>query len=42
VPQWEEINTILTNAFRNIFSGEVSVEEGLKKAAADIDRQLSS
>ncbi|PFG07791.1 extracellular solute-binding protein [Bacillus sp. es.034] len=42
VPQWEEINTILTNTFRNIFSGEVSVEEGLKKAAADIDRQLSS
>ncbi|XXM71390.1 extracellular solute-binding protein [Lysinibacillus sphaericus] len=42
VPQWEEINTILTNAFKNIFSGEVSVEEGLKKAAADIDRQLST
>lgn len=42
VPQWEEINTILTNTFRNIFSGEVNVEEGLKKAAADIDRQLSS
>ncbi len=42
VPQWEEINTILTNAFRNIFSGYVSVEEGLKQAAADIDRQLSS
>ncbi|MCA0149722.1 extracellular solute-binding protein [Rossellomorea vietnamensis] len=42
VPQWEEINTILTNTFKNVFSGEVSVEEGLKKAAADIDRQLSS
>ncbi|MGM0844937.1 MAG: extracellular solute-binding protein [Bacillota bacterium] len=40
VPQWNEINSIYTEYFRLMFSGELSVEEGLKKAAEEIDELL--
>ncbi|MGD7023638.1 extracellular solute-binding protein [Rossellomorea vietnamensis] len=40
VPQWNEINSIYTEYFRLMFSGELSAEEGLKKAAEEIDELL--
>ena len=33
VPEWKEINSIYTEYFKLIFSGKMSAEEGLKKAA---------
>jgi multiple sugar transport system substrate-binding protein len=40
VPEWNEINSIYTEYFRLMFSAELSVEEGLKKAAEEIDELL--
>ena len=42
VPEWKEINSIYTEYFKLIFSGKMSAEEGLKKAAAEIDKLLAS
>lgn len=41
VPEWEQINDIYTNYLRQIFYEQVSVEEGLKKAAMEIDKLLA-
>ncbi|MCV9887312.1 extracellular solute-binding protein [Metabacillus halosaccharovorans] len=41
VPEWEQINDIYTNYLRQIFYEQVSVEDGLKKAAMEIDQLLA-
>jgi multiple sugar transport system substrate-binding protein len=42
VPEWNEINSIYTEYFKLIFSGKMSAEEGLKKAAEEIDKLLAA
>ncbi|WP_171016865.1 extracellular solute-binding protein [Pseudalkalibacillus caeni] len=41
VPEWNEINSIYTEYFIRIFSGKISAEEGLKRAAEEIDKLLA-
>ncbi|MGG3625111.1 extracellular solute-binding protein [Bacillus gobiensis] len=41
VKNWSEIDEVYTRYMRNIFQGEISVKEGLTRAAEEIDRLLS-
>ena len=41
VKNWDKIDEVYTHYLQKIFSGELSVKDGLDRAAAEIDRLLA-